>query len=141
MRLDFAFDTGKLSELREAVFAAAAGAGLARDRAADVVLAVHELAANAVLHGAGRGLLSMRTRDGQLHCQVSDTGPARIDGTATRTTTAAQPWPVLPGHGLWLVREAADQVSMGSGPIGCWVAVVFTLPGTASPSPTLELDD
>lgn len=126
--LDFAFDAGRLSELRKAVLAEAAGAGLPGNRAADVMLAVHELAANAVRHGAGSGLLSMRARDGQVHCRVSDMGPAQADGTAVRAGASALPWPVRPGHGLWLVQAAADQVTMGSGPGGRWVTAVFTLP-------------
>ena len=127
--MDLAFDTGTLSELRKAVLAEAAGAGLPGSRAADVMLAVHELAANEVRHGAGSGLLSMRTRDGQLHCRVSNLGPAQAGGTAVRVTASALPWPVRPGHGLWLVQAAADQVTTGSGPAGRWVTAVFTLPG------------
>ncbi len=34
-------------------------AGLSEDRASDVVLAVHELAANAIAHGAGHGRLRL----------------------------------------------------------------------------------
>lgn len=125
--MDFAFDTGRLSELRKAVLAEAAGAGLPGSRAADVMLVVHELAANAVVHGAGSGLVSMRASNGQLHCRVSDAGSARADGAAGGAS--ALPWPVQPGHGLWIVQAAADQVTMGSGPGGRWVTAVFTLPG------------
>ena len=125
--MDFAFDTGRLSELRKAVLAKAAGVGLPGSRAADVMLAVHELAANAVRHGAGSGLLSMRVRNGQLHCRVSEAGPAQADGTAAKAASPTS-WPVRPGHGLWLVQAAADHVTMGSGPAGRWVTAVFTLP-------------
>ncbi len=52
MALDLAFDAGTLSRLRKAVFDEAAGAGMPNHRAADVVIAVHELAANVVRHGA-----------------------------------------------------------------------------------------
>lgn len=123
MALDRAFDAGTLSELRKAVLAAAAAAGMPAERAGDVMLAVHELAANAVRHGAGEGWLSMSVTAGQLHCQVSDAGP---DGNSGRTA-AAPPWPVQPGHGLWLVQASADQVAMASGPAGCRVTMVFTI--------------
>jgi anti-anti-sigma factor len=43
---------------------------------------------------------------------------------------AAQPWPYQPGHGLWLVRRAADQLTVTTGPHGSQVTVSFTLPGT-----------
>jgi two-component sensor histidine kinase len=52
--LDQEFDPGTLHALRAKVLAQACRAGLSEGRAADVVLAVHELAANAIRHGAGR---------------------------------------------------------------------------------------
>ena len=58
--LDQAFDAGSLYALRAAVAAHATQAGLAPGRADDLVIAVHELAANAVRHGAGHGLQLQR---------------------------------------------------------------------------------
>jgi anti-sigma regulatory factor (Ser/Thr protein kinase) len=110
---DERFDASTLHLVREAVAAVAAGAGLNEDRASDVMLAVHELAANAVRHGAGAGRLLVRAAAGVLRCQVSDAGP----GTGT--------WPVQQGHGLWLVQQVADQVSVSSGPRGSYVTAVF----------------
>jgi anti-sigma regulatory factor (Ser/Thr protein kinase) len=127
MALDLTFDVGTLSRLRTAVFDEAAGAGMPHHRAADVVIAVHELAANALRHGAGGGLLTIRIEAGQLRCRVSDAGPERIDGNDFRTITTGQPWPVLSGHGLWLVRETADEVTMASGPDGYSVTALFRL--------------
>jgi anti-sigma regulatory factor (Ser/Thr protein kinase) len=130
MALNRAFDANTLPSLRRAVLAEAAAAGLPGDQAADVMLAVHELAANAVRHGAGTGQLEMRVRDGQLHCQVSDIGRAGVDGRGPGTgMAAAPPWPVQRGHGLWLVRAAAAQVSVAMGSAGSLVTVVFALPG------------
>jgi anti-sigma regulatory factor (Ser/Thr protein kinase) len=130
MALDRAFDAETLPDLRKAVLAQAAAAGMLADRATDVMLAVHELAANAVRHGAGTGRLAMRVRGGQLLCEVSDVGPPRDDGHGPRTAIAAmRPWPVQRGHGLWLVRAAADQVSVALGSAGSRVTAVFNLPG------------
>ncbi len=130
MALDRAFDADTLSGLRKAVLAEAAAAGMPRDRAADVMLAVHELAANAVRHGSGAGRLAMRVRDGRLYCQVSDDGPASADGQAGRgEPTAARAWPVQRGHGLWIVQASADQMSVASGSVGSQVTAVFILPG------------
>jgi anti-sigma regulatory factor (Ser/Thr protein kinase) len=93
MALYRAFDADTLSGLRKAVLAEAAAAGMPRDRATDVMLAVHELAANAVRHGAGTGRLAMRVRDGRLYCQVSDPGPASGNGQAAPPEpAAAQAW-------------------------------------------------
>ena len=127
MALERIFDRAALPGLRRAVLAEAAAAGMPDDRAADVMLAVHELAANAVRHGAGTGRLAMRVLDGQLCCQVSEAGP----GSATWAgMAAARPWPVERGHGLWLVQEAADQVSVASGSAGSQVTARFALPGS-----------
>ena len=85
--LDQAFDGDSLYALRAAVAAHAAEAGLPRQRVYDVVAAAHELAANAVRHGAGHGRLLLWADGRSLHCQVSDDGPAERD--ATRPDAAA----------------------------------------------------
>jgi anti-sigma regulatory factor (Ser/Thr protein kinase) len=93
-----------------AAFATAAGMA---GRVPDIILAVHELAANAVRHGAGAGRLLMRFATGALRCEISETGPGP-DGAPRRR-----------GHGLWIVQEVADQVDVASGPTGSSVTAVF----------------
>ena len=70
--LDQPFDADSLYALRAAVAAHATQAGLAQGRAEDLVIAVHELAANAVRHGAGHGRLRVWKSDQALLCEVSD---------------------------------------------------------------------
>jgi serine/threonine-protein kinase RsbW len=70
------FNLGTLRELRRAVRARAASAGMPGSRAADVALAVHELAANAIRHGGGSGGLQLQATGARLVCQVSDSGSA-----------------------------------------------------------------
>ena len=72
--LDQAFDTDSLYALRSAVAAHATAAGMGRHQVYDVTAVAHELAANAVLHGAGHGRLRLWTEDKYLYCQVSDDG-------------------------------------------------------------------
>jgi anti-sigma regulatory factor (Ser/Thr protein kinase) len=123
--LEQAFDGDSLYALRSAVAAHAASAGLPRQRVYDIVTAAHELAANAVRHGAGHGQLRL-WRDGQaLHCQVSDDGPAE----QARPNVAA--WRHEHGHGLWIIDEVADQVSLDRVSSGTTVTVTFTI---SSPS-------
>src|SRR5215472_13447835 len=74
--LDREFNSASLAGLREAVLAFAAARGMSRGRATDVMLAVHELAANAVRHGPGHGRLRMRVTARTLRCEVSDPGQA-----------------------------------------------------------------
>ncbi len=111
--LDERFDASTLHLLRERVAACMAVAGVPEERAVDVILAVHELAANTIRHGAGAGRLLMRAAVGALRCQVSDAGPS------------AGPWPVRQGHGLWMVQAVADEVTASSGPHGSQVTAMF----------------
>jgi len=87
---------------------------------------VHELAANVVSHGAGAGRLLIRAAAGALRCQVTDAAPG------------AGPWPVRKGHGLWIVRAVADEVTASLGPHGSQVTVLFGwragAPGPGHPS-------
>src|SRR5580693_5835520 len=114
--LDQAFDAGSLYALRAAVAAHASDAGLPPGRADDLVIAVHELAANAVRHGAGHGRLRIRRSDQALLCEISDDGAPPPASTADQTETATETpdaalWRTEPGHGLSLVRQVADQTS------------------------------
>jgi anti-sigma regulatory factor (Ser/Thr protein kinase) len=111
--VDEHFDASTLHLLRERVAACTAAVGMPEDRSVDVLLAVHELAANVVTHGAGAGRLLIRAAAGMLRCQVSDDGPG------------SGPWPLLKGHGLWLARALADEVTASSGPHGSQVTVRF----------------
>jgi len=140
--LDREFDADALAGLREAVLGYATACGMPEDQAIDVMLAVHELAANTVHHGPGHGRLRIHVTASTLHCEVSDPGPpsrnGRVpDGAAGQAPGApdAMPWPVEEGHGLWLVRTVADRVRVTSGPHGSLITAVFALPATAAPAP------
>lgn len=147
--LDQEFDSGTLYALRAAVQAHVGQAGLPEDRVGEVVLAIHELAANAIAHGAGHGRLRMWERAGALSCEIVDAGPVGAGrptgpspgragrptgpspGGAVRPTgpsEAVDPWPAADGHGLWLVRQVADQLDLRSGPRGTRAVVTFALP-------------
>src|SRR5580704_11370282 len=147
--LDQEFDSGTLYALRAAVQAHAGQAGLSEDRVGEVVLAIHELAANAIAHGAGHGRLRMWERAGALICEIVDAGPVGAGsptgpspgragrptgpspggaGRPTGPSEAADPWPAADGHGLWLVRQVADQLDLRSGPRGTRAVATFALP-------------
>jgi anti-sigma regulatory factor (Ser/Thr protein kinase) len=118
--LDQAFDSDSLYSLRAAVAAHGSQAGLSDGRTRDLVLAVHELAANAVRHGAGQGRLRLWAADDAVRCEVTDQGaPGETDATD------AARWQAEPGHGLWLVRQIADSASVQSGESGTVAAVLF----------------
>lgn len=138
--LDEEFDPGTLHALRAKVLVHACRAGLSESRAMDVVLAVHELAANAIRHGAGAGRLRVWNLVRELCCQVDDGDPPRFEDSArrpadsatgaadTHSRTLMSSISSAPGHGLWLMRQLADRMSMVSGPDGTCVRSLSTCP-------------
>ena len=112
-------------------------AGLSPGRADDLVIAVHELAANAVRHGAGHGRLRVWRADHALLCEISDDGtplaadaaqrPSGESGESGETRNPAAQWRTEPGHGLSLVRQVADQASLISGRDGTLATISFAL--------------
>jgi anti-sigma regulatory factor (Ser/Thr protein kinase) len=123
--LDQVFDVDSLYALRAAVAAHGTQAGLSPGRADDLVIAVHELAANAVRHGAGHGRLRLLAADGILTCQVTDDGPAA--GGKDETADDGTPWPTEHGHGLWVIGQVTSQLTIDRGPAGTTATAVFTL--------------
>ena len=122
--LDLAFDSGMLSIVRTRMHVHARRAGMPGDRVAEVVLAVHELAANAITHGGETGRLRVWDLAGALHCQVDDGDPPAPGDPALAS------WPPeLAGHGLWVVRHIADQMQIARGPRGTRVTVTFNARG------------
>jgi anti-sigma regulatory factor (Ser/Thr protein kinase) len=136
--VDQPFDGDSLYAVRAAVAAHASEAGIPAGRIRDVVLAVHELAANAVRHGAGQGQMRLWITSDGIRCEVADAGarPSGSDGAGAGDGDGdgagpdtsfhdAAPWPVEHGHGLWLVRKVADQASLDTGPSGTVAVIDF----------------
>jgi anti-anti-sigma factor len=115
------FDRDSLYVLRTTLETHATQAGLPRARTLDLVLAVHELATNVMLHGSGTGRVHVRAADDMLYCQVIDDG-------ATSPEPGEPVWPYEHGHGLWIVRALGDRHSVARGPDGTVATVAFALP-------------
>jgi anti-anti-sigma factor len=141
--LDQPFDLDSLYALRAAAEAHASQAGLPAGRCVDLVIAVHELAANAVWHGGGAGRLRIWNVAGVLHCQVSDDGAPHRPGNAKKEASVAEmaaqnvppEWAYGHGHGLWMVRQVADELNLRSGPGGTIATVTFALPAPGPRQP------
>jgi anti-sigma regulatory factor (Ser/Thr protein kinase)/anti-anti-sigma regulatory factor len=134
--LNQVFDDESLYALRSAVAAHGSQAGLAEGRLGDLVLVVHELAANAIQHGAGRGRLRIWNTGTELRCEVTDDGTnhgSGGDAEAGRRDPAH--WNIEPGHGLWVIRQVADRASLDASSSGTVASVAFILgpPGTIPP--------
>lgn len=123
--LEQEFDSQSLHALRSAVAAHAAAAGLGRQRVYDVTAVAHELAANTIRHGPGHGRLRLWTAGGLLYCQVSDDGAAPSGDR--RPTTDPGSWQPGTGHGLWLVGQVADKLTVDRGPAGVTATVTFAI--------------
>jgi anti-sigma regulatory factor (Ser/Thr protein kinase) len=133
--LEQAFDSRSLYALRSAAAAYASHAGVPSSQVGDVVVAVHELAANAICHGAGRGQLRMWQADGVLYCRVADDGVANsaVRGRPGSGSGYRPPWPDEHGRGLWVVREVADQLHLDSGPDGTSAMISFRVGARREP--------
>jgi hypothetical protein len=73
--LDVVFGWADFARLRRQVAAQCADAGLTGTRLDDFVLAVHEIAANAMVHAGAGGRLILRRAASGLRCLVADTIP------------------------------------------------------------------
>jgi anti-sigma regulatory factor (Ser/Thr protein kinase) len=106
-----AFEGETLDQVRGLVVATAERAGLGPRRAADLVLAVNELAANSVRHGGGNGVLRIWCEDDSLVCEVKDRGNAGDPLVGRR-----QPPPDRDGGwGVWIAHQVCDLVQFRSG--------------------------
>ena len=104
------FDERSLAEARSLVASYATHAGLTEERAAELVLAVHEVAANSVAHGDGRGTLGLWHDTTGVVCEVRDRGRV-ADPLVGRTR------PVLNGErgrGLWIANQLCELVQLRS---------------------------
>jgi DNA-binding GntR family transcriptional regulator/anti-sigma regulatory factor (Ser/Thr protein kinase) len=108
--------TGNLRGTREFAIAVGERAGLSGKRLAEAMLAVQELAANAIEHGPGGGHLRAWVQDGELIFELRDDGPGAADPLVVHLT------PELAGRtgpgGLWLARLLSDLVEVRSGDDG-----------------------
>jgi len=103
---------GDLRPARALAARHAALAGLPPSRAADLVLAVSEIAANTLRHADGRGTLYVWHTREELICQLRDRGHITDPLVGRRRADG------LGGHGLWVVHQVCDLVELRSGPSG-----------------------
>jgi anti-sigma regulatory factor (Ser/Thr protein kinase) len=102
-------DRQSLSGLRRFVSDHAARAGLSPERAAELTIAVNELATNTVEHADGSGTLSVWVENGYVVCQLHDSGYL-VNLLAGRVPPA--PASLGGGRGLVLVNHLCDLVRM-----------------------------
>lgn len=113
------FTLNDLSWVRRVVRHAARGAGLTATRTDNLVVAVNEVAANAVLHGGGEGCLTVDTVADGLVVEVHDEGPG-LPAEVANPTDRRPSLEAVGGRGLWMARHLCAGLTT-SGPPGLTV--------------------
>jgi len=113
------FTVGDLARLRALVTVNARAAGVAHDRISDLVLAVDELATNAIRRGQGSGILRLWWTTRHFLCQIEDRGQIE-DPLAGRRAPVPD---LYTGCGLWIVNQLCDLVEVRSTSAGTTIRV------------------
>lgn len=123
------FLDGQLGPVREFSASQGQAAGLDRARVDDLVLAVSEIAANALGHAGGGGVVRSWCTSDEILCQVEDHGYI-ADPLAGRYRRPAD---AQGGHGLWLVNRVCDLVERRSSPAGTVTRLHMRRPAAPRP--------
>lgn len=92
------------------------------DRADNAVLAVHEVAVNSIVHGAGRGVLSIDETADSLVFTVEDR-----DGTGSVPHLCPVDVQSTTGRGLWIAQRFSDRLTVDARPTRTRVSVHLRL--------------
>ena len=100
------YNTFELTRVRSAVKEAVRGSDLDEARGEDLVLAVNEIATNAVEHGAAEAELFVWVAQGELVCELHDAGDMEhpLIGLAPPHPSQAR------GRGTWIARQLCDSL-------------------------------
>ena len=116
-----------LARLRLQVTRRAEDAGLCEPRLSDFVLAVHEVASNAVVHGGGKGRLHLAHTEEGLRCVIADSGPGLSRAKPCESATLPEGDEAEDGRGLWLAQALTDHFDIAACEAGTTVTLVALL--------------
>jgi serine/threonine-protein kinase RsbW len=116
------FRVDDLRQLRRAVAGWAARTGLPGQRAADFLIAVNEIATNAVRHGSPTARLDLTVAGAAVQAEVRDSGP-------WPPGPAGAPDPDRGGMGVRLARRVCDDVGIRRSADGSTIILRMSLPG------------
>lgn len=118
-----------LREVRRVLADQAELAGLGPERIADLLLAVSEVATNALVHGSGKAVLRAWVEPKALVCAVHDNG--HFDDLLVGRNKP--PTESVGKRGLWMVNQLCDLVELRSGTGGTTVRIRVDLPPVDQP--------
>jgi anti-sigma regulatory factor (Ser/Thr protein kinase) len=104
------FTGDSLRRIRDLVDQTARLAGVSTTNVHNLVIAVSELAANAVRHGGGHGRIVIEQTDDGVCVEVSDHGP----GLPEHVSHELPPPDAVSGRGLWMVRNLCRDLHISS---------------------------
>ncbi|WP_017590329.1 anti-sigma factor RsbA family regulatory protein [Nocardiopsis ganjiahuensis] len=111
-----------LPRLREDLTSLGTGLGLPSDRVESLVVAVNELAANVLEHGAGKGSVQVWRGEDRWVCDVFDERGGLSDPLAGyRPADTLRPR----GYGLWITRQTCDFLEISGSGEGSLVRLHF----------------
>jgi anti-sigma regulatory factor (Ser/Thr protein kinase) len=122
------FELQDLLSIRRLIGSFALDAGLSGLRTEEVVLAVNEIATNAVIHGGPPSTVRAWSLEDEIVVEVTDGGDGIGDVDAGRIA----PLPgQIGGRGLWLTRRLCDDVQVRNED-GCVVTMHVAAPGATA---------
>lgn len=119
------FTARTLPQLRFGVEECAAWCGLSEPRRGEFVLAVDEVATNAVEHAGGEGRLLLRRVRDELEARVTDAGPGFTADVIPELLPGLDGGPR--GRGLWLARLTTDRLTIDAGHPGSVVTLAVRI--------------
>ncbi|WP_433256040.1 ATP-binding protein [Streptosporangium sp. CA-135522] len=121
---ELAFCLPDLPDVRDFATAQAMRSGMSQERLADFLVAVNEVATNAVTHGhaAAKAMLRMWAVDRTLVVEIHDEGC----WTPLETPGLTPPGPyATSGMGLWVARMISSDIAFETGAAGTFITMSF----------------
>ncbi|MFI6480913.1 ATP-binding protein [Nonomuraea sp. NPDC050663] len=116
----------RLTDLRELAAATAHRLGMRASAVPDVLIAINEIATNAVTHGRAPAWLRIWGEAGDLVVEVRDSGHWR-DAALAELPSELPPETVPGGRGLWIARAVARTLTVDTDRFGTRVTLRFAL--------------
>ncbi|GAA4598786.1 hypothetical protein GCM10023194_77210 [Planotetraspora phitsanulokensis] len=120
---ELTFSLADLPDVREFAAAQAQDRGMSADAVGDFLVALNEVATNAVTHGSSKARLRVWTDGASLMVDVHDDG--RLWHPEDRPGLTPPPENATSGMGLWVARMLSHEIVVRTGVNGTTVSMRF----------------